>query len=750
MNKNIEDSDDLTDREQTLDNVVDIKEKSNLKKMSTFNRHLHQIHRIFVQSINPQLNHFFESLNDFFFDMAEQAKNNVQQNQYFAAIGETRKNKSELTQQFAKNVNIIFQKFKNKDFVYFIENKHQTEQTLKTMTLVKDDDLDKNLAINNVIAKISQAHHKELHLLNLRISQLAQINDLSEQHNPIGPDVIVNAFALSLKVLNSENSIKLMIIKLFEKNMVESLAPAYRMVNQYFKKQGILPHLKFEVHSSQPKSDHGINNSINYLAQKLSGEDESYKKIAKILDHDREQTAQKNYSAENILEFSQLTNALEQIKTELLTDKELAAKDHISPLELKDELIRKLKSLKAMTANQQLNQADENTIDLIGELFQYLVDDRNLPETIQLVLSKLQLPYLQIALKDPSFFSDKQNNARQLLNIIAESAVGWSPQTDDDSIFLNKVKEIVEFILNNHEKNINFEKLIVKFIQLDQKLKKRAGILERRTSAKISGRERLNDAKNKTANFLKKQLEGQQVPALVRELLLKPWANVLILSELRQKESPKLLFKSREFTIKLIEAANPAKPKKTTASEIKSLCVLLKSGLKLIAYDIQDIRTQNKNLKHCLEKINGINETREQVEFIDPNEVLNLSKEFNQESSIGQLISKPDLSLKSPAEVAKVEDKYNEIANQIELGQWIEIIIKGKARRVKLSWKSPISEKLLFVNSKGAKVTDIFPLELAEKLRNKQVTILQQVPLIDRAMSSIAHKMKKKEQSSDH
>ncbi len=746
MNKNIEDAVDLTDREKTVDNVVDIKEKSNLKKMSTFNRHLHQIHRIFVQSINPRLNHFFEGLNDFFFDMAEQAKNNVQQNQYFAAIGETRKNKSVLTQQFAKNVNIIFQKFKNKDFVYFIENKHQTEQTLKTMTLIKDDDLDQNLAINNVIAKISQVHLKELHLLNLRFSEMGQIQNLSEQHNPIGPDVIVNAFALSLKVLNSENTLKLMIIKLFEKNMVESLTPAYRMVNQYFKKQSILPHLKFTVNSTQTKSDHGINNSINYLAQKLSGEDESYKKIAKILDHDREQTAQKNYSAENILAFSQLTNALEQIKTELLTDKELAAKDHISPLELKDELIRKLKSLKAMTANQQLNQADENTIDLIGELFQYLVDDRNLPETIQLVLSKLQLPYLQIALKDPSFFSDKQNNARQLLNIIAESAVGWSPQTDDDSIFLNKVKEIVDFILHNHEKNINFEKLIVKFIQLDQKLKKRAGILERRTSAKISGRERLNEAKNKTASFLKKQLEGQQIPALVRELLLKPWANVLILSELRQKESPKLLFKSRKFTIKLIQAANPTKSKKTTDSEIKELCSILKSGLKLIAYDIQDITAQTSNLQQCLEKINGINDTQVQIEFINPTEVLNLSKEFNQESSVGKLIAKPDRSLKPPSDSTQTEDNYDELANQIELGQWIEIIIKGKAQRVKLSWKSPISEKLLFVNSKGAKVIDIFPVELAEKLRNKQVIILQQIPLIDRAMSSIAHKMKKKKQ----
>ena len=431
---------------------VEINQMTKQNNQSAFTKHLHETHRIFVQSLNPSLKKFFEGLNDFFFDMAEQAESNALQNQYFAAIGDTRKNKDELTRQFAKNVNVIFQKFKSKDFVYFIENDEQTEQTKKNLTLIKEDDLDQKLAINNVIAKISQHYHEDLYMLNERYSELVGMGGEIDNHaNPIGPDAIVNAFALCLKVLKSENNIKLMIIKLFEKNMVESLGPAYRMVNKYFKKSGILPEIKFEV-KQQPSAGHAMNNSINYLAHALSEEDENYKKIASILEHDREQAPQHSYSAENIVQFSQLTDALDQIKVELLTDQELETKQSISPLELKDELIRKLKSLKAMSKNQQLNADDENIIDLVGEMFQFLVEDRNLPETIQLVLSKLQLPYLQIALKDETFFSDKHNNARQLLNIMAESAIGWSPETDDNQAFLNKVKEIVSFILKNHEK----------------------------------------------------------------------------------------------------------------------------------------------------------------------------------------------------------------------------------------------------------------------------------------------------------
>lgn len=741
--------DEMKNRTGHVDNdhVVEINQMTKQNNQSAFTKHLHETHRIFVQSLNPSLKKFFEGLNDFFFDMAEQASSNALQTQYFAAIGDTRKNKDELTRQFAKNVNVIFQKFKSKDFVYFIENDGQKEQSAKqkkSLTLIKEDDLDQKLAINNVIAKISQHYHEELFMLNERYSELVGMGGEIDNHaNPIGPDAIVNAFALSLKVLKSENNIKLMIIKLFEKNMVESLGPAYRMVNKYFKKSGILPEIKFEV-KQQPSAGHAMNNSINYLAHALSEEDENYKKIANILQHDREQAPQVSYSAESIVQFSQLTDALDQIKVELLTDQELESKQSISPLELKDELIKKLKSLKAMSKNQQLNADDENIIDLVGEMFQFLVEDRNLPETIQLVLSKLQLPYLQIALKDETFFSDKHNNARQLLNIMAESSIGWSPEIDDNQVFLNKIKEIVGFILKNHEKNINYEKLIERFIRFDQKLKKRSAIAERRTSQTVSGRERLNVAKNRTAEVLKKHLKNQKVPKLVREILLKPWANVLILSELRKEDSPDLLKKHQDFVRQLVAATNPDNEQKLSNKAITALCEEMVEGLKLVAYDVKDLREKSQEMQDCLAEINGHRKPKKPLDFIDPKEILKLSKEFNRESSVGDLIANPDLSMEPPPGLELIEDEAQAAASSLKLGEWIEINSKKKPQRVKLSWVSPISGKMLFVDAKGAKVIDLFPIELADQLRNDQSRLLQQVPIMDRAMSSIAEKMKQR------
>jgi hypothetical protein len=549
-----------------------------------------------------------------------------------------------------------------------------------------------------------------------------------------------------LSALKSENSVKLIIIKLFEKNMVESLGPVYKMVNKFLKKQGILPEIKFEIKQRVTRGDQ-VNNSINYLAQALSETDENYKKIASILHHDNEQVnAQANdsnehYTPQKLIEFSQLSSALDLIKVELLSDQELASKQSISPLELKDELLKKLKSLKALTGQTKINEADERTIDLIGELFQFLVEDRNLPETIQLVLSKLQLPYLQIALKDETFFSDKKNNARQLLNIMAKASIGWTPETDDKGLFLNKIKEIVGFILNNHEKNINYEKLIARFIQFEQKIHKKTSIAEKMHSAKMSGRERLNWAKVEAAKVLKTNIKGQKLPEAIRSLLLKPWGNVLVLSNLREKESPKLLKKYQKFVVDMVHAANPNNDKKISKLTIDKLLETMKEGLQLVAFQAQELKDKNKEISHILLQINGLNKTNKHLAYIDPEEILSLSKEFNKQSSVAEFIQTEVNPNVAPKEKAVIKDEYQQAADDIKVDDWIEMYTEDRVLRLKVSWVSPISGKLLFVNGKGGREMDLFRVELAEKFRSHECRSMQLIPLMDRAMQSIAKKL---------
>ena len=55
---------------------------------------------------------------------------------------------------------------------------------------------------------------------------------------------------------------------------------------------------------------------------------------------------------------------------------------------------------------------------------------------------------------------------------------------------------------------------------------------------------------------------------------------------------------------------------------------------------------------------------------------------------------------------------------------------------------SPISSKYLFVNRKGLKVADRTLAQLASDLPENRVTVLEEVPLFDRALDAIVERLK--------
>ncbi|MBK6279557.1 MAG: DUF1631 family protein [Gammaproteobacteria bacterium] len=79
-----------------------------------------------------------------------------------------------------------------------------------------------------------------------------------------------------------------------------------------------------------------------------------------------------------------------------------------------------------------LGQADEDIINVVAMFFDVILDDRNLPLEIQALVSRLQLPVLKVALKHRSFFTDRKHPARQLINEIARTSIGWESSDRDE------------------------------------------------------------------------------------------------------------------------------------------------------------------------------------------------------------------------------------------------------------------------------------------------------------------------------
>jgi hypothetical protein len=86
----------------------------------------------------------------------------------------------------------------------------------------------------------------------------------------------------------------------------------------------------------------------------------------------------------------------------------------------------------------------------------------------------------------------------------------------------------------------------------------------------------------------------------------------------------------------------------------------------------------------------------------------------------------------------EIDDEYLQLARHLEMGKWVEFKnSKGKSQRAKLAWKSELLGEYTFLNWKFDVVADKSLQELAKDLRTGSAKVVEDVPLMDRALSAV-------------
>src|SRR5690606_6582262 len=118
-------------------------------------------------------------------------------------------------------------------------------------------------------------------------------------------------------------------------------------------------------------------------------------------------------------------------------------------------------------ANNSINQVDEDVINLVSMMFEFILEDRSLASPMKAQLARLQIPMIKVAIADKSFFGKGGHPARRLLNEMATAALGWQDTGDEaraKDTFYQKIDHTIERILNEFTKDIGiFETLLLEF-----------------------------------------------------------------------------------------------------------------------------------------------------------------------------------------------------------------------------------------------------------------------------------------------
>ena len=756
----------------------------------------------------------FDSVDDALFDLAEKADNNAIQTRFFDGMREVRKKRQLVERLFQENL--------TRDFAQFGQAQGRPAEDPNALqkvglALIEDKELEESLAVSAMAGKAENRLSRHLYALDQRMSVLAGGNRIDEENNPIAPKSLCKSFQSTLSELEVDLHVKLLILKLFDKHVMGGLDALYDEINQQLIQAGVLPQLKHQVPFRRPGGPSPMTGAAPLPAAEVASNEfdpgsvsmapgpmgiapmgggyyapnsaeaelqiELYNTVRSLLASRHQQGF--GYGGQPgmaggypggtpgaapgpAFATNDLVNALTILQSQAMSllphhPQYVHATPMVPVQQIKEELFGQLQRL-GSDDKHRMATADEDTIDLVGMLFEFILQDRNLPTQIQALLARLQIPYLKCAILDKALFAKKEHPARQLLDELAQAGLAWSDESDKDGRFFEKFKTVVETLLKEFDDDVEiFERQLKDFRDFMVSTKKRAEVAELRAAEAARGRERLQGARKTAAREILSRIEGKQLPEVIRHILTRPWANVLVLTILRQGEGSHPWKTSLRVADELIWAAQPKESDGERArlrALIPELEKALRQGLAMVAYHDNDVRQLLTDLGSFYDR--QLDPTAAPLPEAAPASIeaeadgnaliieekgaavpAQLAPAGGEENFVDEIARLPEAVPEEGEAEAEVQDEHFEVARNMKVGTWIEFRQgEGRAERAKLSWISPISSKYLFVNRKGLKVADKTVWALASELRSGRALLLEDVPLFDRALDAIVERLK--------
>jgi len=739
--------------------------------------------KLVMNNLAEHLGGLFAQLDDTLFEGAEKAENNKVQSLFFDAMRDLRKLRPQIERSYHQRV--------AQNFADFLDGKLKTrpqnaELDTDSLTLVQNEDYEESLQVTNMVSRVKARSTRTLFALEQRLALLNNGQKLIEDANPFGPQALAEAFRQALAPHPLPLRIKLILYTLFDRHVMQGLDTLYEMLNQRLINAGILPNLKFTAQrapsatppakpegsaasppqgnatgpgtapvsggtagapampqttpiiqapadlSAPPPQDPGqLLGGLTALLgeRRQQDQDAPLPGGARSIASFAPRTATSTYSAGELLEA--LTR-LQQQSASTLAER-LQGPQPVE--ELKVNLQQQLEAHSRLPGQQKLADQEADVIDLVGMLFDFILDDDNLPDACKTALSHLHTPYLKVALQDKALFTQHHHPARRLLNSMAQAGVLYGGEGDERGL-LAKIHWVVERVIHGFSGDLLlFESLLEEFNEFVATLKHKVELRERRAVEAAKGRDKLLGARQLAVGVIQDVLRNRQLPSVIHNFLELTWADVLVFVLLRHGERSAEWQRAGEVAEQLAWSGTPLDEAGRTRLLGLRVALLdeLRKGLELLGgYHEDGIRRLLQDIVAC----------QHAVQAQQPQLAAQIKSQLP-ESPLGAMLGE-DAALAEPVRretppSPRAQALIKEL-QQLEFGTWFEFVQGKESVTLKLSWFSPTTHNYMFVDHSGQRVA-VKPIrQLASEMEQglaRIVTPERGAPLVDRALSAI-------------
>jgi hypothetical protein len=399
---------------------------------------------------------------------------------------------------------------------------------------------------------------------------------------------------------------------------------------------------------------------------------------------------------------------------------------------------------------RRLPSADTQMIELVGMMFEYMLNDDEIPNAAKAELSRLHTPYLKVAIIDKTFLTDDSHPAHELLNSLAHASARWVFEDHlDRGIFPCVRKIIARIILDfNNDLTIFTEELDTLNNNLHD-LDNKAVVTEKYTRQAAEGKEKLKLARLCADSEIEATVSNHNIPGAIRQMLGDVWRDKLVFIYLREPDADQS--NSWELATQTIESILWCVEPRTTTEERVSLQEQHKEVYEQIeqsidtlsAYGTSDAVSELSLIRQYMEA--AINDTDlSAAPVIENKETAHTTAHTTAQQDSTAVIDQTKELSGSHNDVDELTPETTATMAELDtvpFGTWFRIQkdVKYAPVHLKLSWYSQISGNYMFVNSMGIKVSVIKHRELANMLVSgkAEIMIREQRPLIRRAMETI-------------
>jgi hypothetical protein len=681
------------------------------------------------------LSSLFNNTDDALFERADRSRSDADQQMYFESMRHLRLHREAVSTTFVKGVDAAFTALAQPPQS---EGPTGNEPDFESLTLVNQEELEISVAIAGIVSKVTSLHSLEIMFLTKRIDHVITGMDVTERLNPLGPRVLSEAFVQALNSVDVNITIRILLLKLFERCVMERLGELYSQANRQLAEAGVLPDLRRVAkpagnrQSPSPAVHTPAPERSGEMAPMAGGFD--FTQISQLLGASR--VGADRYGSAGVaipaswISTDQLIGTLDHLQSEYPAydpDTFVAPQ----PINLGQMLAARANRLGA-PPNAAMRQGDEDVVTFVGMLFDYILNDRNLAIPMKALIARLQIPIVKLAILDKSFFSRPSHPARRLLNELSSAGIGWSSSTERkrDSLY-NKIEGVVAGVLEEFQTNPEiFARLLEDLISFVRQEKRRTENVEQRVRETEQGKARTYDAKRRAQNVINAKAAGLRLHPVMSRFISDVWSKVLVYACIKYGHTSEAWTTAVEALDQLLWAIQPLNDLADVEKRDRTrgaLITSLRAGMEMINLQADEIAEHAEKVLRHLTEISV--HDRGYLEASTQQERVETGLEVIPEVVLAACPEESD---------AVVPPAADTLLQRIAEGTWFELTTTdGQRIRCKLATILGDGKRFIFVNRKGMKVADRTRAELGKELLASSTTVLDDNQIFDKALQAV-------------